>query len=654
MRKGLAVGLGLCVLFVTVVVAAFPPGSLLAAKQGPYSAPPPPAGCAPATRTFTNATPLPIVDGGVASSTIAVAGVGGYLWDLDITTLLAHTFPTDLDITVQSPQGTVVTLSTDNGSGHDNVFHGTLWDDDANPGGQVPYVANYGLTTDHPYINLSLASSLAPEEPLAAFRGENPNGTWTITISDDVIGDAGSLDSWSLTLATLAAAPTQVVTTFSNSTPVPIADVAVASSTIPVAGLANRTSKVTLQTTITHTFAADLDITLQSPAGTVVTLSTDNGAGNDNVFNGTVWDDNANPGGQVPYTTNSGVTTDHVYVNLTLASPLAPEESLGAFVGENANGTWTLTVSDDLPGDTGTIASWSLFITTATCTVPGIPLVDFDGDRTTDWAVTRTGSLIWHILNGGGYTGVAFGDDTQDIRVPGDYDGDGKTDVAVWRPSNATFYVLRSSNGAVMAQQWGQNGDDPRIVGDYDGDGKDDFAVYRSGAPSTWFVLRSSNGTFFATAFGQTGDKPAPGDYDGDGKADLAIARGPGAATFFIEQTSAGFVAIAWGVITDSILSGDYDGDRKSDIGVARQVSGSWEHYVRRSSDGSFYGQVWGLATDVLTPGDFDGDGKTDFATWRPAPAPSTFFALRSTNGALMAQAWGLSTDFPVPFFIVH
>ena len=79
-----------------------------------------------------------------------------------------------------------------------------------------------------------------------------------------------------------------------------------------------------MTTNITHTFAADLDITLTSPAGTVVTLTTDNGAGNDNVFNGTMWYDKANPGGQVPYTTNDGLVSDTAYVNLTRSRPSCP------------------------------------------------------------------------------------------------------------------------------------------------------------------------------------------------------------------------------------------------------------------------------------------------------------------------------------------
>ena len=139
-------------------------------------------------------------------------------------------------------------------------------------------------------------------------------------------------------------------------------DIAFASLDVPPSMAGSMICGLTVTTDIAHTFAADLDITLTSPTGTVVTLTTDNGAGNDNVFAGTVWSDKANPAGQVPYTTNNGLVTDHAYVNLTAATPLVPEEPLGAFTGEVYAGTWTLTVSDDLMGDTGTLNSWSLTI----------------------------------------------------------------------------------------------------------------------------------------------------------------------------------------------------------------------------------------------------------------------------------------------------
>ncbi len=345
-------------------------GNATEGSSSPRAPAPSPTGCTATTTPFANTTAVAIPTGpGVVTSTITVAGAATYLWDADITTFITHTFAADLDVTIQSPAGTIVTLTTDNGAGNDNVFNGTVWDDDANPLGQVPYTTNAGLVTDHPYVNLVLASPLVPEESLAAFVGENPNGVWTITISDDLSGDGGSLDQWSLNLTTFPAAPTlSPVQAFNQATATAIpTGPAVVTSTLAVAGLANPVCKVALRSNIAHTFAADLDITLLSPAGTVVTLTTDNGAGNDNVFAGTVWDDDANPAGQVPYTTNAGVTTDHPYVNLVPATPLVPEESMGAFMGEVGNGTWSLTVSDDLSGDGGSIDSWGLDFITCAC-----------------------------------------------------------------------------------------------------------------------------------------------------------------------------------------------------------------------------------------------------------------------------------------------
>jgi subtilisin-like proprotein convertase family protein len=341
---------------------------------GPPADPPP--GCTALQEVFFNATPVAIpatAPPNVVTSTISVGGMPAYLFDLNVETSITHTFNGDLDITLQSPQGTVVTLTTDNGGGNDNVFNGTFWGDNSDPDGQVPYTANDGMVTDATYVNLTVETPLVVEESLGAFIGEDPNGDWILTISDDATGDGGSLNSWSLIVTALNEVPVPSTATVSNTTPAAIAATAppvVVTSTIDVAGLPEYLCDLDLVTTITHTFNGDLDITLRSPAGTIVTVTTDNGGGNDNVFNGTVWDDDANSLGQVPYTANDGLVTDSTYVNLTLESPLVPEESFAAFIGENPNGTWTLTISDDATGDGGSLDSWSLEITTCSCEAP--------------------------------------------------------------------------------------------------------------------------------------------------------------------------------------------------------------------------------------------------------------------------------------------
>lgn len=355
----------------TVVLVGFTSTTWATAPAGP--------GCPATTTDFSNASALPIsaANTPVGSSTIMVSGVGPYLWDLDVTTFITHSNNEDLDITLMSPAGTIVTLTTDNGGANDDIFNGTLWDDDANPGGAIPYSDNDGVVADTTFKDNTTATPLTPEEPFGAFIGEDPNGTWTLTISDDKNSDGGMLSRWQLHVTTLPEAPQDSVTMFSNTTDVPITDESTVTSQIVAAGLANRICKVSVVTKITHTFAGDLVIGLTSPAGTIVTLTSQNGEGLTDVYNGTQWDDTANPGGQVPYTTNDGVVTDHLYVDMVTATPLTPQEGFAAFIGEDPNGTWTLTIGDLQSGDVGTLDEWSLEITT--CSYP-----DADGDGVGD------------------------------------------------------------------------------------------------------------------------------------------------------------------------------------------------------------------------------------------------------------------------------
>ena len=314
-----------------------------AAPAGPQVAPPLPPGCAPIVVNAANNTPTPIPDNSVVQSTLVVGGAGNFLLDVDLSTFITHTFSGDLDVTLESPAGTIVKITTDNGSLNDNVFNGTLWDDQA--GDPV---------TDHVYANNVVATPLTVEEALGMFLGEDPNGTWTLTVADDATIDTGTLNSWSLAVTSIAAAP---ATTWwppvANNTPTPIPDNGSVQSVINIVS-SNYLLEAELQTTITHTFSGDLDITLQSPAGTVEVVTTDNGGSNDNVFNGTYWRDTANEG-----------PVDHVYVNNVVATPLDLEGAMARFTGQNPNGNWTLTVADDATIDTGTLNSWSLTLRTA-------------------------------------------------------------------------------------------------------------------------------------------------------------------------------------------------------------------------------------------------------------------------------------------------
>jgi subtilisin-like proprotein convertase family protein len=256
----------------------------------------------------------------------------------------------------------------------------------------VPYVsplAASNLVTDTDYTANSVETTLVGEEALAAFIGEDPTGTWPLTIHDDgATLDSGSLDSWSLAVTALDAAPTNASpVSAANATPAVIEDDAppnVVSSTVEITGADTFLCDVNLNVNITHTFTGDLDFTLMSPAGTIVTVSTDNGGGFDNAFAGTTFDDDADPNGQVPQFNNPGSVTDHPYVDLTVVASLTSEEALGAFIGEDPNGTWTLTISDDANLDGGMLNSWSIDVVTCACDEPPVCEGDTDDSGAVD------------------------------------------------------------------------------------------------------------------------------------------------------------------------------------------------------------------------------------------------------------------------------
>ncbi len=316
--------------------------------------------------------------------------------------------------------------------------------------------------------------------------------------------------------------------------------------------------------------------------------------------------------------------------------------------------------------------SWAS-VTQATA-APQQHVLDYDGDGKTDRVVVRNigggpnGQVRWFINRAGdGSTVASDWGLASDFFVSGDFDGDQKSDIAVWRPigtgqpsGNAFFYVLNSSNGTVVIEDFGQTGDDPTVVGDYNGDGKTDFAVYRGGAASgdqsTWFFRTTPGGPINYQPWGSNGDFPAPGDYDGDGKNDFVVQRnnGGGQAAFWMKQTTAGNDIVVFGTPSDLIVPGDYDGDGKTDIAVRRSIGGAINWFVRPSSTGVVSAAPFALfgapATDFPSQGDYDGDGKTDVAVWRNT---GEFWFLGSTSGAV-GVPFGSNGDYPVANFNTH
>lgn len=144
----------------------------------------------------------------------------------------------------------------------------------------------------------------------------------------------------------------------------PPVDTNIVESPITVSGLSGSVLDVDVTTTITHSNNGDLRISLVGPTGKEISLSEFNADGAADSFAGTAWDDQADPTSPADGSSNDRLTADHAYGSGGVASPLVPEESLGAFLDDNPNGTWKLRVWDVRNTGAGTIQAWSVTITT--------------------------------------------------------------------------------------------------------------------------------------------------------------------------------------------------------------------------------------------------------------------------------------------------
>jgi len=327
----------------SIADASFPDASV--ADAAPPVDAPPGTTCTLQTPSFSQLTAVAIPDSTTVTSTISVTGADPYLWGVTVQTNITHSYSGDLEIVLISPTGTRITMARRVAGTADDVFNGTVWDDAA-PTPVVDYSFSTGVT----------ATPVVPEGAFAALAGEDANGVWTLEVTDAAGSDTGSIASWSLTL-TAGVTPTPASGTHNSTGAVAIPDDSSTTSSIVVAGAGSVICDVNLTTNITHTYSGDLDIALVSPGGTRTVLVTENNAGTAaDVFNGSLWDD-----------ATGTLMADVSFSDGVTASPLLAEGAMGAFTGENPNGSWTLEVADTASIDTGSIDAWSLIITTCDC-----------------------------------------------------------------------------------------------------------------------------------------------------------------------------------------------------------------------------------------------------------------------------------------------
>jgi len=153
-----------------------------------------PSGSPGASIGFSNNTAAAIPDLGVTNSTVTVSGITSTIASVTVSLNIAHTFDSDLSITLIGPDGTAIDLSSNNGGNFDNYGSNctqrTTFSDAAATSitaGTAPFFGTF-----------------RPEQPLATFIGKsgtNVNGTWTLRVADGAAGDTGTLNCWSLFIA---------------------------------------------------------------------------------------------------------------------------------------------------------------------------------------------------------------------------------------------------------------------------------------------------------------------------------------------------------------------------------------------------------------------------------------------------------------------
>lgn len=219
--------------------------------------------------------------------TIASIKVG-----LDIT----HSYRGDLRVTLTTPWGVLVEL---------------------HPKGQGGNSKDLKLTYDEAML-----------PALSTLRGRGTQGAWKLSVQDLAAVDVGKLNSWGLDFGAAATTPGPVELKESPGTTIP--DNHATGIERP---LANATAfaigSIEVSVDISHTYIGDLQVSLVSPAGTVVMLHDRAG----------------------------GPTRD-----LAKTYTAATTTALGALAGKAAAGTWKLRIVDRAAQDQGKLNSWRVLL----------------------------------------------------------------------------------------------------------------------------------------------------------------------------------------------------------------------------------------------------------------------------------------------------
>lgn len=230
-----------------------------------------------------------ITDAIVLDQDATIAGV-------QITLDVSHTYRGDLRITLLTPWADAIVL----------------------------HQGNQGDSAD----NIQRTIDESDLQTLATLHGHSTKGDWRLQVQDLAPVDVGTLNSWSLEFATVAQPQGPVVLEEAPGIHIPDNDPAGIRRSLSTNASGN-VGSVEVSVDITHTWIADLQISVVSPTGTGVILHDGTGGNADDVIK-----------------TYTATTTP----------------ALGNLAGESINGDWQLRVSDQVGQDFGKLNNWRAVI----------------------------------------------------------------------------------------------------------------------------------------------------------------------------------------------------------------------------------------------------------------------------------------------------
>ena len=134
----------------------------------------------------------PIPDVGPITSTLNIAppanGTIGTITNVEVELTITHTLVSDLSASLTAPDGTVVPLFASGVGGGGANISGLILSDQA----ATPIIS----------ATAPISGTFRPTGSLATLNGKNPLGQWTLTVSDGVTLNTGSLVGWALRLKT--------------------------------------------------------------------------------------------------------------------------------------------------------------------------------------------------------------------------------------------------------------------------------------------------------------------------------------------------------------------------------------------------------------------------------------------------------------------